>query len=46
MGNEEFFVVARKSKGCAEAYSGTSHKVNLKIVATMAKKDRFRMKTR
>ncbi len=25
MGNEHFFVVARKSKGCAEAYIGTPH---------------------
>ena len=44
-GNEDFFVLARKSRDCAEAYRSTPHKRSSAFDTARAKKDRFRMET-
>ena len=44
-GNEEFFVLARKAKGCAETYNWYVAQASLKIDTAGAEKNRFRMET-
>jgi hypothetical protein len=44
-GSEDFFVVARKSRNCAEAYTKYVAQAITQIDAARAKKDRFQPKT-
>ena len=44
-GKEAFFVLARKSRGCAEAYIGYAAQGTSKIDTARAEKDPFRAKT-
>ena len=44
-GNEEFFVLARKSRGCAEAYLVYVAQASPMIDTARAEKNRFRMET-
>jgi hypothetical protein len=44
-GNEEFFVLARKARGCAESYRWYVAQASPKIDAARAEKDRYRIET-
>jgi len=44
-GKEEFFVLARKSRGCAGTYYRYAAQARLKIDTARAERNRFRIKT-